>query len=284
MELGKKRHQQGESAMASGRGKSRRVGEERQLVIGRKNAEVHKGVFDTVHSTFGFIEESEGRRVFVMPSSCKEWDKFPPIGAVVTFNIVRDVKTNKDRADNVRGVSDEETAERWRAKKLRKAEGQHQQGAEGTGTQEKQEHRDKAVKQARVQSFAKGKSERLAERGVQEKGSGASRSSDQAGDAAVEISDDDEKAKQDCETWPMTMSVVERVAERMELPAKTIEAVNKALGQAKAEFARSYQACKEIEKAEERAEALEEVVKLRGTSQRGEGKGLFSETEVSCRR
>ena len=271
MEPRKRGQQQCEPAQAEGRVKRRRAEEERQVVIGRKNAEVHKGVFDSEHGTYGFIEEGESRRVFVMPSSCREWDKLPPIGTVVTFNVVRDVRTNMDRADNVRSSPDEATAERWRAKKSQKAEKRQQQGAEEGSAQKKQEskqHGGKTAKQVKGQSFAESRPEKPAEHENQGKGSNASHSSSQAGgkeekaSAAVEISDEDEKAEQNVETWPMTMSVVEKVAERMELPAKMVEAVNKALDQAKEEFARSYQAWKDIERSEERAKAQEEVLEV----------------------
>ena len=107
-----KRHHDFEPASSKDEGKRKKIGHERQKVIGKRNAEVHRGVFDVAHCSFGFIEAKEGRRVFVMPSSCRDWEKFPPIGAVVSFGIVRDVKTNKDRADNVRCIKDEEVAER----------------------------------------------------------------------------------------------------------------------------------------------------------------------------
>ena len=73
--------------------------------------------------------------------------------------------------------------------------------------------------------------------------------------ADVVISDDDDKEKQKVETWPMTMSVVDKVAERLDMPAKVIEVVNKELNQAKEEFALAYEAWKDIEKSEERAKS-----------------------------
>jgi len=76
------------------------LSEEEEILEGDERT----GVMERNKKSFGFIREDiTGHDVFVMPASCTGFDsEFPPLGTRVVFTVVRDVKTFKLRADDVR--------------------------------------------------------------------------------------------------------------------------------------------------------------------------------------
>merc|ERR1712216_785588 len=62
-----------------------------------------QGVFMRDNGKFGFIQGEDGNEMFVMPAAFAAWGhQFPPIGTPVSYSVVVDPKTGRDRADNVR--------------------------------------------------------------------------------------------------------------------------------------------------------------------------------------
>ncbi|CAE7244534.1 unnamed protein product [Symbiodinium natans] len=61
------------------------------------------GVVSKICNGYGFIDQDNGERMFVLPFSCGAFgNQIPPVGTRVEYDVVPDPKTGKTKADNVR--------------------------------------------------------------------------------------------------------------------------------------------------------------------------------------
>ena len=70
--------------------------------------QTHSGILKSVvQDRYGFILRPDGTQIFVIPTACAQFGfQLPPVGTKVIFKVVKDERTGRPRADDVKTESE----------------------------------------------------------------------------------------------------------------------------------------------------------------------------------